>query len=201
MNIDWGQLLISIIPALAAIAAAVIAAKSARRAQTAEAETARLRQLEERLSAKKYETYEPMLTLLGELLTPEDINDGSSSATKKKAANRSTAELVRGHVKFSTWISVFGSDEAVRAYERLMQASYSDPPPQVFLRLYAEFVIAARRDISYSETEIRAINVMGMRMTDAYTDARTRNCLEVNFDVLCSEVNWTPPWPIAGSAS
>jgi hypothetical protein len=95
--------------------------------------------------------------------------------------------------EFSTWIIIFGSDEAVRAFHDFMQASYHSPPPVILMKLYADFVIAARRDMGYPETEVNQKHFLGMRISDIY-DADLLKDVHKSLSDLCREIGWVPPW-------
>lgn len=65
---EW-TLVAPVIAALVSGAAAIYAARSANKARASEVEASRLRELEQRLSSKKIEIYESILTTLGNVLT------------------------------------------------------------------------------------------------------------------------------------
>jgi hypothetical protein len=76
-----------------------------------------------------------------------------------------TREIVS---KFTAWLQVYGSDNAVRSFHKFMQASYHNAPPAVLLRLYSEVVMAIRRDLGEPNTEVTLVDLLGMRITDIY---------------------------------
>jgi hypothetical protein len=128
----WLSVAIAVIPALASIAAAIIASRYANRARAAEAETARLRAAEERLAQKKFQLYEPMLKGIGDMLLPGNSNKKALAAMPD----------------FMNFATVWASDEALRAFFHFRIASNYDPPPQVLMRLMADFMVAARNDLN-----------------------------------------------------
>lgn len=75
-----------------------------------------------------------------------------------------------------------------------MQASYSGAPPQILLRLYADFVVAARRDMGDPDTKIGVEEVLGIRITDFYSDPDMRKTLEPRFEDVASAFGWQMPW-------
>ncbi|PJN03755.1 hypothetical protein CG740_04930 [Streptomyces sp. CB01201] len=102
-------------------------------------------------------------------------------------------ELRASISEFATWVSIYGSDGAVKAFHDFMQAAYADPPPAILMRLYADFVIAARRDMGYPDTAIDQKHFLGMRINDLYQHPMLRS-VDKPFDELCREQGWNPPW-------
>lgn len=87
-----------------------------------------------------------------------------------------TAEQIRGYKDmsrdFGTLHSVFGSDEAVRAYEHHTQAALNPPvPPAILYSLSVDLLLAARRDMAHPETTIAPKELLGIppRIIDMYT--------------------------------
>ncbi|MEU5794293.1 hypothetical protein ABZ800_12310 [Streptomyces sp. NPDC047813] len=176
---DWRlSLAVAAIPAIAAVIAAVIAAQAARRAKKAELAAQHLRDLENRISEKKYEVYKPMINLIRDMLDQRQIGE---------------QELRSRISDFSTWIIIYGSDDAVKAFHNFMQAAYHDPPAKVLMKLYADFVLAARRDMGYAETDVEQAHFLGMRINDLYDNSLFRN-VNAPLREICQEVNWQPPW-------
>jgi hypothetical protein len=64
------------------------------------------------------------------------------------------------------------------------------------LRVYADFVVAARRDMGLSATELTAVEILGMRLTDLYTSAKFYDIAHQPFEELCAQYGWQPPWLI-----
>ncbi|MDH6579033.1 hypothetical protein [Kitasatospora sp. MAP5-34] len=176
---DWRlSLAVAAVPALAAVSAAIIAARAAKSARRLELDVQRVRDLESRISEKKYETYKPMINFFSELMS----------------SVRPTEEESRSRISdFSTWISIFGSDESVKAFHNFMQAAYHAPPPVVLMKLYADFVVAARRDMGYPETSIMPTDFLGMRINDLYESDLLAN-VNKSLPEVCAEARWTPPW-------
>jgi hypothetical protein len=180
----WITLVVTAVPACASIAAAVIAARSARKAKLREAETERIRELENRISERKYETYRPMLQLVGD-------------AFNVAKASQMTANPQMNVDKFSdftTWITVYGSDEALQAFHNFTLAAGYNPPPIVTLRLVADFILAARRDIGYPDTSVTAMQLVAMKMKDLYDEDESRLAMTLPFDEVCRRAGWIPPW-------
>ncbi|MET8041215.1 hypothetical protein ABZU25_10120 [Micromonospora sp. NPDC005215] len=179
----WQVMAVTAIPALAAVIAAFIAGRYAKSSKSSEHEAQRLRDLESRISDRKYETYKPMIALFGDILN------------KEKAAEVLSGQNVPTRLhEFATWASIYASDDAVRAFRDLMQASYTDAPAPVILRLYCEFVLSARRDIGHSDTTTTAEEVLAMRVNDLYEDDGLRWVVREPFQEVCRRANWSPPW-------
>lgn len=175
-------LLVAAIPAFAAVAAAIVAGVYAKRARVAEADTSRLRDLEDRIAAKKYDPYKPMIELLRDMLDSSAMNSVKGKELTKKISD------------FVIWISIYGSDEAVIAFERFMQGAYHDAPGPVAIRLYAEFVYAARKDLGHATTEITLEQILGMRINDLYDDPKNQEFATLSFEQLAHRENWDIPW-------
>ena len=126
------SLSIAVIPALASIAAAIVSGRFAGKARRAEAEAARLRELEERLAGKKYDMYEPILRGLGQMLLPGN-------------AKKALPEVEKAMPNFMTFVAVWGSDKALRAFSRYRLGSSTSPPPEIVLRLVSTSPHAAAR--------------------------------------------------------
>jgi hypothetical protein len=182
---SWIAIVVAVIAACAAFFAAAVAAWSARSVKRVEIEAQRISELENRISERKYETYKPMIETLRDAL----FSNESMGATKPNAET-----IANTTSDFSTWITVFGSDDAVRAFHNFIQAAYNSVPALVATRLYSEFILAARRDIGYPDTNVLPLQVIGLRITDLYTEEDYRLALTLPFEQLCQCQNWTPPW-------
>jgi hypothetical protein len=182
---DWMiPLVIAAVPAVASIVAAILAAGSARASRAAEIEATRLRELEDRLAERRYDTYQPMIDLLRRLMD-------SAKTSAKVSQQETTAQLS----KFGAWISIFGSDDAVSAYHNFMQGAFHDAPTTVAMRLYADFLLAVRRDMGDSSSKTTQAHLLGMRINDLYDDPKFREVATLSFEDLCRRDNWEPPWP------
>ena len=102
--------------------------------------------------------------------------------------------------KFSAWAGIVGSDEAVRAWSNLMQSTFHDVPPVVLLRLYAEFQLAARRDLGDPDAILTPIELMAARIKDLYDDATYHAAMVAPFADVCASVDWPVPWESDPSA-
>jgi len=175
--------LVASIAAVASISAAFVAAFSARSTKQIELRSQHARELEARISEEKSNTYRPIIEMLGNVLS-NPSNDGTESAAfDPKVAGA-----------FATWVAIYGSDDALIAYHNFMQSAFNTAPAPILARLYAEFIIAARRDIGYPETQIKAGHLLGLRITDLYSDEDYRLAVTLPFAELCRSNDWTPPW-------
>jgi len=96
---------------------------------------------------------------------------------------------------FSTWVNIYGSDAAVIAFHNFKQASFHLPlPPLVATRLFADFLLEARRDIGRPDPGVTRAQIMGMRITDLYEAESYRSALDLPFEELCRREGWTAPW-------
>lgn len=175
----WIQILTIGFPAVVSVFAAVWAARSAGRARAAEHEAARLRALEERIAQKKFELYQPMLETLGTMMTPGQAESGLANAGKVMS-------------DFQTFVSVWGSDDAVRAFYKFRIASSTNPPPMIIIRLVSDFMIEARRDLAWPNTQLTGREVMGMRLNE--TTPELEEALTLEFDALAMKYEWRAPW-------
>ncbi|WP_143091746.1 hypothetical protein [Lentzea albida] len=167
------------IPAVAAIVSAIFAGRYALRTRRAESDAQRTRELEARLSEKKFNTYEPMINMLSEML------DGRYNASED------AMDPITRMRDFATWIAIFGSDRAVQAYHNWMQAIYSAAPAPILMYLYGEFLVAAREDLGYGATAVQRQHLLGMRIKDIYT---FHGIGTLSFKEVCREQKWKPTW-------
>lgn len=172
---------IAIIPALASIAAAFVSSRFANRARLAETESTRLRELEERLAGKKYDMYEPILRGLGQMMLPGN-------------ATKALPEVEKAMPDFMTFIAVWGSDKALRAFSRYRLGSSTEPPAEIALRLVTDFMLAAREDLRSGPTQANGIDLLGSRINDLYAHPDLVDAFTLPFDDLARKHRWEPPW-------
>src|SRR5262245_40207929 len=180
----WIAIAAAIIATLGTVIAAIVAALSARAGKRSELQAQYISELENRIYERKYEIYKPMIELLG------------SALQANRKAPLSSDEILDKMHQFAVWISIYGSDDAVTAYHNWTQAAFNEVPGEVATRLYAELVLAARRDIGRSDTRIGAAEIIGMRVNDLYTNAEYYRTMTEPFDEVCRRYNWTPPWSL-----
>jgi hypothetical protein len=175
------------IPALGAVGAAGVAARAARRSQAAEAEAKRIRELEKRLSESRARIFEPMVEAIGRLWDHIARGDPIDAETMKTVA-------LDDITQFAHWVQIYGSDDSVLATTQFMQAAFNGAPANILVRLMGELIIAARRELGYSETKIGPLESFAMRITDAYTDPTYRADLTEPLEDVFARHDWTPPW-------
>jgi len=90
------SIVIALIGAITSVVAAVIAARYARSTQRHDAEAQRARELESRISERKYAVYRPKIEIFGDLL------DSNRSAGVAERAVEIQTQLA----DFSTWITI-----------------------------------------------------------------------------------------------
>jgi hypothetical protein len=183
------SIVIAVIGAAASILAAIVAARYARSTQRNDAEAQRARELESRISERKYEVYKPMIELLGDIL----------NSTKSAGMAARAAEIQAKFADFSTWVNIYGSDGAIVAFHNFKQAAFHSSPSLVATRLFADFLLEARRDVGRSDTSVTRAQIMGMRITDLYEVESYRSALDLPFEELCRREGWTAPWLAARS--
>jgi hypothetical protein len=180
----WITILVAAVAACASISAAVVAAFSARSTKRIEVESQRARELESRISERKFDTYRPIIEMYGDLAS----GTRSSNVLANQSAN------IEKMQDFATWINIYGSDDAVLAYHNFTQAAFNNCPVVIAVRLYADFLREARRDIGFPDTKVTALHLMGIRISDLYSERDYRLALTLPFNELCRRENWTPPW-------
>lgn len=180
----WISSAIAAVPVIAGISSAVIASRSARSVKRTEAEAQRMRDLENRISERKLETYQPVIEALGDLFDPAKMASFSDNSAHFEVTMK----------KFMTWVAIYGSDDAVEAYRNIMQASFHDAPPFILARLVAEFIVTARKDIGRPDTNIKPIHVMGIRISDIYSEREYFEAMTLPFQQVCKKYEWKIPW-------
>ena len=179
---------VALMAAIASIVAAVVAARSAGSSKRLEVQAQRIRDLESRISERKYKMYEPFL---------EMINNFFDHTDKGRAAIADVEANVEGFVGFSKQITTYGSDEAVEAYHRLTMATANSPPVHIVTRLMADFLLAVRKDLSYPDTGISGTTLIAttFRVNDFYQQgAEFRKIMTLPLSEACALVGWRQPW-------
>lgn len=161
------------------IVATVISGLFANRARKASNESEELRIREARVASDKAKAYQRLIEVFGAMLTK------GAKPSSEKEAQRVLAEA-------ATLFPVFASDEVFEAHLRLQQAAFNGAPAAVFTRLYAELVLAIRRDLGYPKTTISALEVLAVRVTDAYTSMADQ--LTKPLEQVYADAGWQPPW-------
>jgi hypothetical protein len=102
--------------------------------------------------------------------------------------------MLEGLSDFGAWVGIVGSDDAVRAFHNMMQGAFHNAPAQVTLRLYAEFLLAARRDMGDNLSTLTGAELLGIRVNDLYDTPENLDMARMSFDELCAKHGWNPPW-------
>lgn len=179
----WLQLIALGVPVLVSVFSAIWATRSARRAQAAEHEAARLRALEDRVAQKKFELYQPFVKAIGDMLTPS-------------RSEQTLANLEDVMADFQTFVSIWGSDEAVEAFFRYRVGSSKEPPSQISIRLMADFLLAVRRDVAWPDTKLTGIETIGMRINDLTDHPELMEAMTMPLDELAAKYNWELPFKV-----
>jgi hypothetical protein len=179
-------------PEFVAIVAAIVAGVFALIAARTTATNQRIVELEKRLATSRLEIYKPLIDAMAAFLVPGKVSD-------QEKARRQTA-FMEATKTFATWIQVYGSDESVRVYHRLMQASYADAPPNIIFRLYGQLILAARRDLGDASTRVDLADLLGIRIKDFY-DGDMAADLRLSDDEFYRKHEWIPPWKKQHSAT
>jgi len=184
----WVAIALALVAAISAIIAAVIAARSARSAKKLEIQAQRIRDLESRISARKYQMYEPFLDMIGNFF---DHTERGRAAIANPEAN------VEGFVSFAKWVTTYGSDEAVEAYHKFNLATSNKAPHPILTRLMADFLIAVRKDLSYPDTKISRATLIAtsFRVGDFYQQGDFyRKIMSLPLHEACKLAGWREPW-------
>lgn len=177
-------LAVASIPAVASIVAAILAARSARRT-TAQANRAQEAiERERQLAGKRAEVYKPFLEAAQRVF--DQIKDPNAKIDQSK--------LTKTLSDFATWLTIYGSDESIRAFQRFMQGAYNGAPPDVTLRHHYDLQLASRRDLGYPDTEITSLDLAAIRLTDLYETDEQLDVFRLPRPDLYEREGWTPPW-------
>ena len=188
----WIPIAVAAVSAIGAVVAAVVAAVAASQTKRAELQAERILDLEKRLAESRAKIFEPMVEAVGRLWDHISTNGQTDYETVKTVA-------LDDIVRFTHWVQIYGSDESVEAALHFMQASYNKPPERVLTRLLAEMVLAARRELGYPETSTTAVDILAMRVTDAYTNPEYSADMRDPLDVVFARHSWVPPWSLPTS--
>jgi hypothetical protein len=190
----WIPVFVALVSAAGAATAAVIAGRSASRTKAAELAAAQLLDLERRQSESRAEVFEPLIEALFRLW--EIVKDDAA-----EDVDRFEKEVGAHLRRFLHWVSIYGSDDAVRMALRFMQSSYHAPPPQIQIRMIGDLIVTARRELGYADTDIGPVEVLGMRINDIYDDEAMLRALTDPFEAVAAELGWVPPWTRAASVA
>lgn len=158
-------------------------------ARQSAAEMERLRRLEDRTREAKVAAYTPLLQATGKM-----FEGGSVS---KRPADEVKQQRLLLDAMNNFWVKglMYASDPAQRAFGRMMQAAFADAPSAITLRLYSEFILAARRDLGDDRTTTTASEVWAPKLNDLYSSASVLDGFDtMRFDDLARKSEWEPPW-------
>ena len=134
----------AVIAALASVTAAVIAGLFARASRRYEARVQRSDQAHDRISEQQLSMYAPVVDMLERMFTTSAVP---------------TPDELKHKQHFDTWVNVYGSDGAVGANSRLMQALPLAPPAALQFRLYADFLLEVRKDIGDPHSTVDRLQI------------------------------------------
>lgn len=178
---EWISLFLAIGSALGAVIAGLVAARSASRLKKAELEAIRHAELQRRLGSSRSEIYGDFIEMFRKLFQ-----------TAKNVPPGPAPEIVETISKFSTWVQMYGSDAAVIATHKFQQAAFSGAPSEISLRLFADLMLAARRDLGDEATKLKGSDLMGLLLKDLYTGYEEVFVLPE--EELFEKFGWEPPW-------
>jgi hypothetical protein len=172
-----GAVLLALLSVVAAVVAAWIAKRASDRATTAQLTVAHLQRLEQRVADRKISVYD----LRKSIQDAENVNE---------------QEMTDKLNEFGAWVAIVGSDEAVRSFGNYMQGSFGNAPGLVAMRLYADFLLAARRDLGDPTSKLTAMDVWALKVNDLYSaeGALIRDTLMLPLERACALNGWAPPW-------
>jgi hypothetical protein len=170
---------------IVAVASALLAGLFAYRTKRSELRAQAQLETERRIASSRGETFWPLIERIGDFW--DKLGKGEDVASQEEWVER---ELQPTFLKFLRWVQIYGSDEAVWAAHRLMQAIYHDAPANVVSRLLSDIVLAARRDLAHPDTKATSQDIMGLRVSDLYE----HKWASLTLERLYEEERWTPPW-------
>lgn len=182
---DWFPVGIAIISALGALAAASISSRAAARSRNAEAQANRLLEQEKRLIASRTDVFENLVELLMLLWDPAQQRSPSPRHSQK------VHDLTQ---RYLHWVQIYGSDDALRASGRMMQATYHGAPGLIFMRLSGDLLTIVRREVGDPTTSATSVDLLATRMNDVYTNREFHAALTDPFEDVCDRYEWVPPW-------
>lgn len=167
---------VAIIAVVASVLAAVVAGLFALAARRYEGRLQHASEARDRISEQKRLMYEPMVNLLDHMFSSDEVP---------------SAEELRHKRHFDTWVNIYGSDGVVRAYSRFLQALPLGPPPDIQLRLYADFLIEVRKDMGDPHSGVDRLELLGGRLANL---SDRSSFTDPSIDSVCKRLGWTPPW-------
>ncbi len=167
---------VAVIAAVSSVIAAVVAGVFALAARRLDARLQRSGRAEDRISERKRGMYEPVVEMLDRMFTTDELPTSAEAQHKRN---------------FDTWVNLYGAEGAVRAYSRLMQALPHAPPGDIQIRLYADFLLAVRKDIGDPDSTLDRVQILGPRLGGLGDRA---SLTDPDLDAVCRRLRWSPPW-------
>jgi hypothetical protein len=176
------------IPVVVAVLSALLAGYFARQTKGAEIQAQRILELEKRIAASRADVFEPMVEAVGKFWERTAKTSGNlpDSWTEKN--------LLPAFSRFGHWVQIYGSDETVWLYHRFMQAIFADAPSTVIMRLLADLILAARKELGNPDSALNAVDIMGIRINDIYVNGVPMAWASLPESELYENEAWTPPW-------
>lgn len=170
------SIVVAVIAAVASVIAATVAGVYATASRRYEVRLQRTNQSFERIADTKRSMYEPVVRLLDRMFTSDETP---------------TPEELKHKREFDTWISVYASDGAIRAYSRFTMALPHHPPADIQFRLYADFLLEIRNDVGHPDSSITRMDVLAGRMGNLSDPS---SLTDPSLAAVCKRLGWTPPW-------
>jgi hypothetical protein len=174
---DMSSIIVAAIAAVASVFAAVIAGVFARSVRRLESQLQRRENIHERNIERKQEMYAPVIELIQHMFVTDD---------------QPTEEQLEKKRHFDLWSKVYCPDDVLAAYSRFSMIGNGEyPPGEVQVRLYADLLLAIRKDLGDPYSNLTRLELMG-NTTGLYEDKYFLT--EPNLDRVCKRYNYTPPW-------
>lgn len=171
------SIIVAIIAAVASVFAAVVAGVFARSARRLEAQLQRRDNVHERNVERKQEMYAPVIEMIQHMFVTDD---------------QPTDEQLEKKRHFDLWSKVYCPDDVLAAYSRFSVMGNGDyPPGEVQVRLYADLLLAIRKDLGDPYSNLTRLELMD-DTTALYEDKYFLT--EPNLDRVCKRYGYTPPW-------
>jgi hypothetical protein len=170
------------IPVVVAVVSALAAAGAASRSVRAQ----RMLELERRIAVSRGEIFEPLVEAFmswWDLVGTDELDE-----------QWFTDNVMPTFKEFIKWVQIYGSDETVWIVHRYMQAIYANAPVNVAMRLYAELIIAARKELGFPDTRVTALDILGLRIHDIYGNGVPLPIVRLSERQLYAHEDWSPPW-------
>ncbi len=146
--------------------------------------------VESRVGSVKREMYLPLISALVAVMNTDEQKN-SQRQRRNAAADGSLLGAITLH--FPSLLTV-GSDGAILAFSKLMQAAYNAAPTMIFLRLWSEFILEARKDMRDMATGVTPATILACKINDLHTDSDSFDAATLPFDELARKLEWRIPW-------